>query len=177
MRRIYIALNLDQKQKKEKIGACCECGVSLIDWDRLASRQLSDIEYLFKVLRLEFIRYSFLVCPIDQHALNYARRKGRNELIKTTRERIRKSIGVACPPRDGRQTPKKKNPIFYAQHATATCCRKCLEYWHGIPQGKVLTQEEVAYCVKLIEHYFCIRFPDLDETRTKVPYLKTEEMK
>jgi len=22
--------------------------------------------------------------------------------------------------------------VHYAQHATAACCRKCIEYWHGI---------------------------------------------
>ena len=27
---------------------------------------------------------------------------------------------------DGRQTPWHGHPIFVAQHATATCCRKCI---------------------------------------------------
>jgi len=28
---------------------------------------------------------------------------------------------------DGRQTPWKRLPVFDAQHATALCCRKCME--------------------------------------------------
>jgi hypothetical protein len=28
---------------------------------------------------------------------------------------------------DGRQTPMRNHPVFIAQHATATCCRGCLE--------------------------------------------------
>ncbi len=36
---------------------------------------------------------------------------------------------------DGRQTPREGNTIFYAQHATASCCRTCIEYWHGIPKN------------------------------------------
>ena len=34
------------------------------------------------------------------------------------------------------------HPVFVAQHATASCCRGCLEKWHGIPKGRVLTENE-----------------------------------
>jgi exodeoxyribonuclease V alpha subunit len=34
------------------------------------------------------------------------------------------------------------HPVFIAQHATGTCCRDCLEKWHGIPKGRPLSEEE-----------------------------------
>jgi hypothetical protein len=37
-----------------------------------------------------------------------------------------------------------------AQHATATCCRTCLERWHGLPKGCELTAEQQDYVVEVI---------------------------
>ena len=42
------------------------------------------------------------------------------------------------------------HPVFVAQHATATCCRGCLEKWHGIPNGVDLSQEQLKYIVRLL---------------------------
>ena len=42
------------------------------------------------------------------------------------------------------------HPVFIAQHATATCCRGCLEKWHKIPKGRVLTEQEQEYVVNVI---------------------------
>ncbi|HJB34047.1 MAG TPA: DUF4186 domain-containing protein [Candidatus Blautia merdipullorum] len=33
-----------------------------------------------------------------------------------------------------------------AQHATATCCRGCLEKWHKIRKGRELTPRQREYC-------------------------------
>lgn len=59
-------------------------------------------------------------------------------------------IGPAKPAREGRQTPYRGHPVFVAQHATATCCRGCLEEVHAIPQGHVLDKAELNYIVNLI---------------------------
>ena len=40
--------------------------------------------------------------------------------------------------------------VFVAQHATATCCRGCLEKWHRIPKGRELTEAEQEYIVNVI---------------------------
>jgi uncharacterized protein DUF4186 len=40
--------------------------------------------------------------------------------------------------------------VFVAQHATATCCRTCLERWHAIPKGRELTADEQTYAVAVI---------------------------
>ena len=42
------------------------------------------------------------------------------------------------------------HPVFIAQHATATCCRSCLQKWYGIPKGRALTEEEQAMVTDVI---------------------------
>ncbi|HCH85317.1 MAG TPA: DUF4186 domain-containing protein, partial [Lentisphaeria bacterium] len=39
------------------------------------------------------------------------------------REIIRRRLGPAVIPNDGRQTPWRGHPCFIAQHATGCCCR------------------------------------------------------
>lgn len=51
---------------------------------------------------------------------------------------------------DGKQTPMKNHPVFIAQHATATCCRGCLEKWYKIEKGRKLTDVEIEFIVNLI---------------------------
>jgi len=43
--------------------------------------------------------------------------------------------------------------VFVAQHATACCCRGCLEKWHRIPQGRELNGEEQAYICSVLERW------------------------
>jgi hypothetical protein len=68
-------------------------------------------------------------------------------------ELIAKRLAPAEPDKDGKQTPYRNHPVFVAQHATATCCRTCLERWHGIPTGRALTAEEQAYVVDVISRW------------------------
>jgi Domain of unknown function (DUF4186) len=63
---------------------------------------------------------------------------------------IAKRLAPARPYKDGKQTPYRGHPVFVAQHATATCCRGCLERWHGIPKGRELTRAEHVYVVDVI---------------------------
>ena len=62
-----------------------------------------------------------------------------------------KRLAPAEPANDGEQTPMrgapKGHPVFLAQHATATCCRGCLEKWHGIEKGRALSDDEQRYVV------------------------------
>ncbi|MEU9442215.1 DUF4186 domain-containing protein [Streptomyces sp. NPDC048304] len=59
-------------------------------------------------------------------------------------------LAPAAPYKDGKQTPYRGHPVFVAQHATATCCRGCLERRHGIPKGRELTRAEHVYVVDVI---------------------------
>tara|TARA_Y100000034_G_C6878055_1_gene401868 strand:- start:1162 stop:1521 length:360 start_codon:yes stop_codon:yes gene_type:complete len=54
------------------------------------------------------------------------------------------------PSDDGRQTPYSGNPVYKAQHATATCCRKCIFKWHRIPSYKELNEKEINYLTNII---------------------------
>ena len=54
---------------------------------------------------------------------------------------------------DGKQTPMRGHPVFIAQHATATCCRKCLKKWYHILDNRKLTEEEINDLVDIIMVY------------------------
>ena len=56
----------------------------------------------------------------------------------------------AHPPNDGRQTPMKGHPVFLAQHATATCCRGCLNRWWHVPLNVPLSALQQQKIVNLI---------------------------
>lgn len=63
---------------------------------------------------------------------------------------INQRIAPASITNDGKQTPMHGHPVFIAQHATATCCRNCLEKWHKISKGKKLKKEQIDYIVRVI---------------------------
>jgi hypothetical protein len=66
---------------------------------------------------------------------------------------VRDRLAPAEPKNDGRQTPMRGHPVFIAQHATATCCRGCLEKWHRIPRGRELTDEEMDHVLAVLERW------------------------
>ena len=153
-------------------GKCRYCGADLVDWDRVHVRDFSDVAYTFEALKHEMIRHHFFHNEIDERALRHAQRKGRALLKEAARHRLTKYLAPAAPFRDGRQTPFQGNAIFYAQHATATCCRTCLEYWHDIPKGRELNVEERAYCAALVDCYLDERLPQLAEGPIRVPNIR-----
>ena len=71
-------------------------------------------------------------------------------LSRQTRQIVTQRLAPAAPSNDGRQTPYRGHPVFVAQHATATCCRKCLARWHRIPSGRAMSELEVSFVVSLI---------------------------
>ena len=68
--------------------------------------------------------------------------RGRETIRAHADELIAKRVAPALPYKDGKQTPYRGHPVFAAQHATATCCRSCLETWHGIAKGHRLDRGE-----------------------------------
>lgn len=80
----------------------------------------------------------------------YIKKNGFDKVRIHCRDFIKKNISPAVILNDGSQTPTKNHPVFLAQHATATCCRGCLEKWHHISKGKELTSNEENYIVCLI---------------------------
>jgi len=155
-------------------GPCRDCGAELVDWSRLHKQDTRDVRYTFAALKFELIRHKFWHVEIEEKAVNYAKRKGFSGLAIAVESRLRTSVGAADPSRDGRQTPMEGsgNPIHYGQHATASCCRKCMEYWHGIPQGRSLTDDEISYLSELVMLYLRERLPRLTEDGEKVPSIR-----
>jgi Domain of unknown function (DUF4186) len=76
--------------------------------------------------------------------------RGMDVIREHAGELVAARLTPAEPAKDGRQTPYRGHPVFVAQHATATCCRTCLERWHAIPKGREMTVAERAYAVDVI---------------------------
>jgi hypothetical protein len=140
-------------------GPCRECSANLVNWDRVHAQNLADVAHTFEALKTEYIRHHYWHVPLDEVAINHARRKGRAGMREAAINRLRQSVAPAHPYRDGMQTGKKGNALFYAQHATATCCRKCIEE----------TDEELGYLTELVTLYVTERLPELTETGEFVP--------
>lgn len=80
----------------------------------------------------------------------YIEKKGLETIESHAHDFITKKLAPACPANDGKQTAFHGHPVFVAQHATATCCRGCLEKWYHIPKGRELSSEEVSFVVSVI---------------------------
>jgi hypothetical protein len=85
--------------------------------------------------------------------LAYLRRRGMETVLRHADEMIAARLAPAEPANDGKQTPMRGHPVFLAQHATGTCCRGCLAKWHGIPEGRELTDDERRYVVSVIARW------------------------
>ncbi len=162
--------NLTKKMRATVEDGCCrKCGVKLVDRDRTKKRRLKDINYTFKALKYELWRHHYWHLKIDQKAINHAKRKGISGMRIASQKRIQTSVGHPADAYDGRQTKKDGNVLYYAQHATATCCRSCIEEWHGIPQNEQLKNDQIKYFAKLLMLYVKERLPYLSENAEYVP--------
>lgn len=105
------------------------------------------IEKTMERLSYSTFRSKFVLSDKDRA---YARSKGKTTIDRQACELLRSRVGAANPVKDGKQTPWRGHPVFTAQHATATCCRGCIEKWHHIPRGRELTDEEIRRLADLI---------------------------
>jgi hypothetical protein len=112
-------------------------------------RNLDDV---FAALAKSAFRRSF---HLRGKELAYLRSKGLPLVLAHAEDFIAKRLAPAVIANDGKQTPFRGHPVFVAQHATACCCRGCLEKWHRIPQGRELTSEEKAYVAEVLERWLC----------------------
>ncbi|PNH17933.1 AAA family ATPase [Lachnospiraceae bacterium] len=102
---------------------------------------------LFERLSQSKFRSSFSLKANDRA---YIRDKGLAVVQSHAADFVAQRLAPAEPKNDGKQTPMRGHPVFVAQHATATCCRGCLEKWHGIPKGVELSQEQQEYIVRVL---------------------------
>ena len=106
-------------------------------------------EVLASLTKSEFRRSQ----QLRQKELRYLNAKGMETVLKHAADFVAKRLAPAEPANDGKQTPWRNHPVFVAQHATATCCRGCLQKWHAIPKGRELTDEEKRYVVEVIKRW------------------------
>jgi hypothetical protein len=83
----------------------------------------------------------------------YLATKGLSVVMDHARDFIDRRLAPAEPLNDGKQTPFRGHPVFVAQHATATCCRSCLEKWHGIARGHALDERERSRIAAALERW------------------------
>jgi exodeoxyribonuclease V alpha subunit len=102
---------------------------------------------LWKRLSQSKFRSSFSLKANDRY---YVSEKGMDTVHSHAQDFVKKRLAPAEPPNDGKQIPMRGHPVFVAQHATAVCCRECLEKWHHIPRGRELTETEQEYVVNVI---------------------------
>jgi len=80
----------------------------------------------------------------------YIEQKGLDVIRHHAQDFIAKRVAPAVIPNDGKQTPMRGHPVFTAQHATACCCRGCINKWHGFLKGTTLSKLQQEYLVNLI---------------------------
>ena len=101
----------------------------------LVSLQHSPFRSRFKLLRQD---------------LSYIDKKGVEIIRSHAFDFVTSRVASRYPKNDGKQTPMKNHPVFIAQHATATCCRNCIQKWYGIKKGNALTDPEIHFIINLI---------------------------
>ena len=108
---------------------------------------MNEYDAILKKLALSKFRSKF---KLKENDLNYINNKGLDTIRKHAYDFVEKRLAKKDNPNDGKQTPMKGHPVFIAQHATATCCRGCLEKWHHIKKDHDLTEKEINYVVEFI---------------------------
>ena len=103
-------------------------------------------EALEKLKRSKF-RSSFYLTKKEREYLN---EKGIEVMRSHAKDFVRQKLAPAYPLNDGKQTPMHGHPIFKAMHATACCCRGCLNKWYRVPKGVELTENQQELIVKLL---------------------------
>lgn len=103
-------------------------------------------EALEKLGRSRF-RSSFHLTKKEQQ---YLAEKGMEVMRRHAEDFVRLKLAPAEPANDGKQTPMHGHPVFKAMHATACCCRGCLNKWYRVPLHRELTAGEQQRIVNLL---------------------------
>ena len=107
---------------------------------------MKDLDSLLERLAKSNFRNSFHLKDKDRE---YILEKGIDEIMDHAYNFVDTRLGL-LKENDGKQTPMRGHPVFIAQHATATCCRGCIEKWHHIKKDKELSEDEKEYLVDVI---------------------------
>ncbi len=109
--------------------------------------QNTQIPQILESLKRSKFRSKFKLTEKD---LQYIQDKDIDTIRQHTIDFIKTRIAPQNPKNDVKQTPMRGHPVFIAQHATATCCRGCIQKWHRIKKGRTLSDPEIQFLVELI---------------------------
>jgi Domain of unknown function (DUF4186) len=121
-----------------------------MDGDEISEQLSSNLDETFTALGKSPFRRRF---RLRGKEMEYLRSKGLPVVLEHAADFIEKRLAPAAPKNDGKQTPMRHHPVFIAQHATATCCRGCLQKWHQIPKGRPLELSEKRYVIDVIRRW------------------------
>ena len=108
---------------------------------------MRDRDDVFAGLSRSRFRSRFALGPKERE---YYRKRGLERIVQEGWGFIENRLAPAASSNDGKQTPTKGHPIFVAQHATATCCRRCLNKWHNIRPGQSLEARQIEYVLDVL---------------------------
>lgn len=143
-------------------GECQSCGDTNVDMSVTRAMNANNPEAIFQELGREFIRDHFLNKQIDERSKRQIKREGLSGIRARVRQHISSRIGGEPNAWDGRQTPLEGSILNFAQHATATCCRRCAYYWYAIPKDRSLTSSELDFCERMMLAYLDRRTSELN---------------
>jgi hypothetical protein len=144
-----------QKKGVEK-GCCKECRSSFIDWDRIYKKDITDFIYLRDAFKLEMIRNIFwTIKQPDEKMKKSILDKSTDEINELVIKRLKSTLSKPKKENDwdGRQTPFDGNLLYWAQHATGTCCRQCLEEWYGIDANSEISDSDYSFLQQVVLKY------------------------
>jgi len=108
---------------------------------------MSTIEQTLDKLSHSRFRSSFHLTKTERA---YLEEKGMDLIRSHAVDFVKTKLAPAYPLNDGKQTPMRGHPVFKAMHATACCCRGCLNKWYKVPMGRELSEEEQRRIVNLL---------------------------
>ena len=117
------------------------------------------ISQILASLKKSKFRSKFKLTEKDQQYIQY---KGIDTIMQHSIDFIKTRIVPQYPKNDGKETPMREPPAFIAQHAIATCCRSCIQKWHGIKGGDILNDQEIELLVGLVMRWMLIVSMDVD---------------
>ena len=108
---------------------------------------MQSIETALEKLEKSRFRASF---HLEAKDIDYINEKGLETVRRHAEDFVRTKLAPAEPLNDGKQTPTHGHPVFRAMHATACCCRGCLNKWYKVPKNRALTPAQQEKIVNLI---------------------------
>lgn len=111
---------------------------------------MRDLDEVFRGLAQSRFRQRF---HLGSRERTYLESRGLETVMAHAADFIEQRLVPAEPVNDGRQTPMRGHPAFIAQHATATCCRGCLQKWHGIEEHRELDAAQKRHVLAAIERW------------------------